>query len=123
MHGVRKILHIYDIECQYCKQLAKRFAVGKAFLSLPVVEFEKAIGMFHVHGHQDSCFFRYATSFIEGAGMVDGEILETLWSILNLISLSVRTATLAHQSEVLNDHMNDSNWKKIVSIGELSQVS
>lgn len=123
MHGVRKILHIYDIECQYCKQLAKRFAAGKAFLSLPVVEFEKAIGMFHVHGHQDSCFFRYATSFIEGAGMVDGEILETLWSILNLISPSVRTATLAHRSEVLDDHMNDSNWKKIVSIGELSQVS
>lgn len=123
MHGVRKILHIYDIECQYCKQMAKRFAAGKAFISLPVVEFEKAIGMFHVHGHQDSCFFRYATSFIKGVGMVDGEILETLWSILNRISPSLRTATLAHRSEVLDDHMNDSNWKKIVFIGESSQVS
>ena len=69
--------------------MAKRFAAGKAFISLPVVEFEKAIGMFHVHGHQDSCFFRYATSFIKGVGMVDGEILETLWSILNRISPSL----------------------------------
>ena len=74
--------------------------------------------MFHVHGHQDSCFFRYATLFIKGAGMVDGEILETLWSTLNSISPSLRTATLAHRSEVLDDHMNDGNWKKMVSISE-----
>jgi hypothetical protein len=120
MDSVRKILHIYDIECQYCKHMTKRFVEGKAFLSLPdKVVFEKAIGMFHVHGHQDSCFFRYATSFIKGAGMVDGEILETLWSTLNGISPSVRTASLAHRSEVLDDHMNDSNWKKTVSICEL----
>lgn len=122
LHGVRKILHIYDIECQYCKNLAKRFAAGKSFVSLPVVEFEKAIGMFHVHGHQDSCFFRYATTFIKGAGMVDGETMETNWSTLNTVSPSVRTATLAHRSEVLDDHMNDGNWKKLVNIGESSPV-
>jgi Kyakuja-Dileera-Zisupton transposase len=50
--------------------------------------------------------------------MIDGEILETLWSILNSISPSMRTASLAHRSEVLDDHMNDSNWKKTVSISE-----
>jgi hypothetical protein len=48
IHGVRKILHIYDIEFQYCKQMPKHFAAGKAFLSLPKVNFEKVIGMFHV---------------------------------------------------------------------------
>ncbi|KAF8816372.1 hypothetical protein BYT27DRAFT_7248439 [Phlegmacium glaucopus] len=58
----------------------------------------------------------FATSFMKGAGMVDGEILETLWSTLNSISPSMRTASVAHRSEVLDDHMNDSNWKKIVSI-------
>ena len=50
--------------------------------------------------------------------MVDGEILETLWSTLNHISPSMRTASLAHRTEVLDDHMNDSNWKKTVSIGK-----
>ena len=74
--------------------------------------------MFHIHGHQDSCFFQYATLFIKGARMVDGEILETLWSTLNSISPSLCTATLAHWSEVLDDHMNDGNWKKMVSISE-----
>ena len=104
--------------CQYYKHMGKRFADGKAYISLPPIEFEKAIGMFHVHGHQDSCFFRFATSFMKGAGMVDGEILETLWSTLNSISPSMRTASLAHRSEVLDDHMNDSNWKKTVSISK-----
>lgn len=50
--------------------------------------------------------------------MVDGEILETLWSTLNSISPSLRTSTLAHRSEVLDDHMNDGNWKKMVSMSE-----
>ena len=50
--------------------------------------------------------------------MVDGEILETLWSTLNSILPSLCTATLACRSEVLDDHMNDGNWKKIVSISE-----
>lgn len=98
--------------------MAKRFLDYRAFITLPVVEFAKAIGMFHVHGHQDSCFFRYATSFVKGAAVVDGEILETAWSVLNRVSGSLRTATLAHRSEVLDDHMNDNNWKKIVFIGE-----
>ena len=74
--------------------------------------------MFHVHGHQDSCLFWYATAFIKGAEMVNGKILETLWSTLNSISPSLCTATLAHQSEVLDDHMNDGNWKKMVSMSE-----
>jgi hypothetical protein len=106
--------------CQYYKQMGKRFADGERYISLPPppMEIEKAIGMFHVHGHQDSCFFRFATSFMKGAGMVDGEILETLWSTLNSISPSMRTASLAHRSEVLDDHMNDNNWKKMVSISE-----
>jgi len=117
--GIRRLLEIYDIICQYYKQMGKHFTAGHRYISLPPIDFEKAIGMFHVHGHQDSCFFRFATSFIKGAGMVDGEILETLWSTLNSISPSMRTASLAHRSEVLDDHMNDSNWKKIVSIHEL----
>jgi hypothetical protein len=117
--GVRKALEIYDIMCQYYKKMDERFIAGKGYISCPpVIDFEKAIGMFHVHGHQDDCLFRFATNFVKGAGMVDGEILETLWSTLNGISPSMRTATLAHRSEVLDDHMNDSNWKKIVSISE-----
>jgi hypothetical protein len=115
---IPRLLHIYDLGCIYHINRPQRFLDGRAYLTAPTSILEKAIGMFHVHGHQDSCFFRYATAFIKGAGMVDGEILETLWSTLNGISPSLRTATLAHRSEVLDDHMNDGNWKKIVFISE-----
>jgi hypothetical protein len=76
------------------------------------------IGVWHVHGHIAECFPRYYPAFIPGTGDVDGEILETLWSHLNLISGSTRGMSAAHRREVLDDHMNDSNWKKLVGIGE-----
>ena len=111
-----KVMVIYDVMCQYHIHLWERIKQNP-FLSFPQkVELVMAIGLFHVHGHQDSCLFRFATSFIPGAGMVDGEILESLWAQLNDISRSTRTSTMAHRTEVLDDHMNYSNWNKMVNI-------
>ena len=45
-----------------------------------------------------------------------GEILESLWASLSSISLTVRTATLPHQEEMLDDHATDSNQKKMLGI-------
>ena len=115
---IPRLLHIYDSGCIYHIKCPQHFLDGQAYLTTLTSILEKAIGMFHVHGHQNSCFFSYATAFIKGAEMVNGKILETLWSTLNSISPSLCTATLAHQSEVLDDHMNDGNWKKMVSMSE-----
>lgn len=103
---------IYDIACQYIVHLWDR--IGREMPAGLTVE--AAIGLFHVHAHKDSCFFRYATSLIPGFGDVAGEILEHLWSNLNAISPSARTATLAHRSEILDDHACDSNHKKALSM-------
>lgn len=113
------IFHIYDIACQYHKHLSRRFESSQ-LLRKDVLQriIHTAIGSFHVHGHKDTCYFRYSTLYVPGVGIIDGEILETLWSVLNEISRSIRTATLAHRAEVLDDHMNDSNWKKLVTVGE-----
>jgi hypothetical protein len=77
---------------------------------------DQAIRLFHVHGHKNECFFRYAPTFIPGSGIVAGEILKSLWSSLNSISPTVRTATLPHQAEMLDDHATDSNHKKMLSM-------
>ncbi|KAF8834188.1 hypothetical protein BDN67DRAFT_992716 [Paxillus ammoniavirescens] len=74
------------------------------------------IGLFHIHGHQDVCLSRYSPDLIPGIGKVDGEVLETLWSQLNEICGSTRSMTAAHRQEVLNDHMLDSNRKKMLNI-------
>ncbi|KAF8835734.1 hypothetical protein BDN67DRAFT_1015285 [Paxillus ammoniavirescens] len=54
-----------------------------------------------------------------GIGKVDGEVLETLWSQLNEICGLTRSMTTVHRREVLNDHMLDSNRKKMLNIVQL----
>ena len=111
---IQGLLFIYDIVCQYIIHLRDRIG----HLLPPDLKIDAAIGLFHVHGHKDTCFFRYATSFIPGAGVVAGEILESLWSVLNAITPAMRTATLAHQAEIMDDHMTDFNHKKSLGMGK-----
>jgi Kyakuja-Dileera-Zisupton transposase len=106
------LLLIYDIACQYIIHLKER--IGHL---LPAdLDVDSAIGLFHVHGHKDICFFRYATTFIPGAAVVAGEILESLWAVLNAVTPAMRTATLAHRAEIMDDHMTDSNHKKALGL-------
>lgn len=87
-----------------------------------MLQIVKGIGLFHVHGHQVMCFARYSPNFITGAGQTDGEIIETLWAALNMIAGSTRTMTAAHRKEVIDDHMNDSNWKKLTRMGSIIHI-
>lgn len=117
MAGIQVLLVMYDIMCQYGINLMKRFGESEYLHMPPNVEIRRGIGLFHVHGHQDTCFPRYSPNFIPGAGQIDGEVIETLWAPLNLISGSTRGMTTAHRKEVIDDHMNDSNWKKLTGMG------
>ena len=118
--NIKEILHIYDINCQYPIHLRERIERSQLMQIPDHVALSHAIGLFHVHGHKDKCLYRYATNYVPGAGVVDGEILETLWAVLNSVSRATRTATLAHRTEILDDHMNDNNWKKMLHIGNYS---
>jgi len=94
---------------------------GSMHLKIPDgLELRLGIGLFHIHGHQDTCLARYSPSFIEGARQVDGKTIETLWAPLNEISRSTRGMLTSHRREVIDDHMNDSNWKKLVDLDRLS---
>lgn len=105
---------MYDIACQYCVHLRERIG----HLLPRALNIDRAIGLFHVHGHKDQCFFRYSPAFIPKTGKVAGEILESLWSVLNNIAPSTRTATLPHRQEILDDHTSDSNHKKGIGMGK-----
>jgi hypothetical protein len=121
--GISKVLLLYDVVCQYGVHLLDRVK-RSPFLALPEnIEITKGVGVWHVHGHVQECFPRYYPGFIRGSGHVDGEIIETLWSHLNLISGSTRGMSTSHRREVLDDHMGDSNWKKLVGIGELLSLN
>ncbi|KAH6867699.1 hypothetical protein BKA70DRAFT_1379996 [Coprinopsis sp. MPI-PUGE-AT-0042] len=103
---IGKLNLLYDINCQYSVHLRDRFESGKDYLTLPPeLEIVYAIGKFHVHGHQESCYARYSPMFVQGIGWTSGEILESLWSVLNEAA-----------PETLDALINDSNWKKMLNL-------
>jgi hypothetical protein len=115
--NIEQVLHIYDINCQYHIHLKDRIDRSPCLGVSSHIKFLHAIGQFHIHGHKEECLYRWATNYVPGAGVIDGEVMETLWAVLNTVGPSTRTASLAHRTEILDDHMNDSNWKKMLQIG------
>ncbi|KAG2130738.1 hypothetical protein DEU56DRAFT_757809 [Suillus clintonianus] len=102
--------------CQWSLNFAQRVDNCPG-LELPDnTEIVAAVGKFHLSAHKLACFARYSLNFIQGAGQVDGEILETLWAPFNKISPTARSMSQAHRQEILDDHMRNSNWKKLVRI-------
>ena len=69
--------------------------------------------------HIPECFPKYTLNFVEGAGEVDGDILETLWSGMDEVAGLAQAMSLAHHQEVLDDYMNDSNWWKMIRTGRI----
>ena len=117
------VILAYDINCQYSINLRRRLAEGPFLGIREDLSILPAIGLFHVHGHQEKCYAHYAPTFIRRMGKGDGEILETNWSVLNGISSMTRTMTLAHRSEVMDAHIGDNNWKKMINMGRSTRFS
>ncbi|KAG1880162.1 hypothetical protein F4604DRAFT_1922842 [Suillus subluteus] len=116
--GIDRALTFYDINCQYHKHLDQQVE-ELPYLDLPWgMEVIPGIGLWHVHGHQDKCYIRYASNFITGAARIDGEIMETLWAPLNIISPSVRGMSTPHRKECLYFQMNDCNFMKMIRMSK-----
>ena len=117
MEDIPVALVMYDIMCQYGVHFKERVQRSPELSLSNSLKLRTGIGLFHIHGHQDSCLPRFSPSYIPGAKQVDGEIIEMLWAPLNNISRSIRGMSLVHRQEVLDAHMSHSNWKKMVHIG------
>lgn len=73
-------LIIYDICCEWSIHFQERVMFYKFF------ELK-----WHLAAHIIDCFHKFSLNFVEGARQVGGEILETLWSVLNNVAgISVR---------------------------------
>ncbi|KIK73594.1 hypothetical protein PAXRUDRAFT_20688 [Paxillus rubicundulus Ve08.2h10] len=56
----------------------------------------------------------FVLSRLSSAGCVDSKIIETLWSILNIISPSAQGMSFPHRQELLDYQMNSSNFQKMI---------
>lgn len=118
MEDISQLIAIYDVSCQYFLNFMRRVK-NSEYLDIPAgLTVVPAVGKWHLGAHVAGCFPKFSLNFIQGVGQVDGEILETLWSITNKVSGTTRAMGKSHRSEVLDDNMYDSNWKKWLGIGE-----
>ena len=80
------------------------------------MEITGAVGKWHLAAHICECFSKFTLNFVEGAGQVEGEILETLWSRMDEVAGLAQAMSIAHHQETVGEHMNDNNWRKIIQI-------
>ena len=111
-----RALIIYDICCQWSINFRSRVTTSDFLELWELLHITPAVGKWHLAAHIKECFHKFSLNFVEGAGEVDGEILETLWAVLDDVAGITQNMLEAHRQEVLNDYMNDSNWKKMVRI-------
>ena len=77
-----------NIACKWYKKFQHCMAESP-YLNISFgLEILHAIGDFHIKGHVKDCYPQYSLRFIEGAGLINGKIMETLWSMLNDVSQS-----------------------------------
>ncbi|KDQ49348.1 hypothetical protein JAAARDRAFT_143578, partial [Jaapia argillacea MUCL 33604] len=115
--GITPTMVLYDIICQYGVHVTKRFLENAQYLGLSsALNLIMGIGLFHVHGHQDSCRLRYSPNYMISAGQVDGEVIETLWARLNEIAVSCWPMGHGHRTEMLDFHILNSNWQKTIGM-------
>ncbi|KAG2067292.1 hypothetical protein BDR04DRAFT_1159336 [Suillus decipiens] len=114
MEGITRAITFYNINCQYNKHFQDQVDQSQFLEIVLELIIIPGIGLWHVHGHQDSCYVWYALNFIEGISQIDREIMETLWACLNLISPAAQGMSSPHQQEYLDYQMNDSNFCKMI---------
>ncbi|KIN94167.1 hypothetical protein M404DRAFT_35316 [Pisolithus tinctorius Marx 270] len=118
MAGINHVLCFYDINCSYMTNLCKRVR-NSTFIDIPnSMQIMPGIRIWHVHGHKQECYARHAPLFMQGAGWVDGKIIETLWSLLNVASTLAQGMSLPHRQELLDFQMSDCNFMKMIHMAD-----
>jgi hypothetical protein len=78
------------------------------------LEITSAIGKWHLATHIAEFFLKFTLNFVEGAGQVEGEILEIMWYGMDEMAGLALTMSIVH---LVDDYMNDRNWGEIIQIG------
>ncbi|KAM5543705.1 hypothetical protein V8D89_002322 [Ganoderma adspersum] len=93
LRGLLMIYVMYNVWCHYCMHMVLRFEKSPSLSMLDGLTVLGGIGQFHLE-----------------------EVIESLWPAPNKISDSTRGMTTGHQQEVIDNHLNDSNWHKLITL-------
>ncbi|KAJ7080573.1 hypothetical protein B0H15DRAFT_953443 [Mycena belliarum] len=75
------------------------------------------IPKFHLPAHIEACNLRFSFMLTRDVGQTDGEAPERGWANANPLARSTKEMGPGSRRDVLNDHFNDLNHKKIIALG------
>ncbi|KAJ7154647.1 hypothetical protein C8R46DRAFT_1227479 [Mycena filopes] len=105
---------LYDIACQWQKNLLKRIEKLPADMRPDFDSFMLQCGLpvWHASSHEEECTNRNSLSFLLGVGKSDGEGIERLWAELNAFAYHTKNMGLGHRADTIEDKINYHNFTK-----------
>ncbi|KAJ6524642.1 hypothetical protein DFH09DRAFT_1046744 [Mycena vulgaris] len=109
----------YDIACQWHKNIWDRMQIYERTIRKENEKryFVFLVPKFHLPAHIESCNIKFSFLLTRYVGQTDGESPERGWANINRLATSTREMGPHLRREVLDDHFNDWNWKKILAMG------
>ena len=115
------IIWSYDIACQYSIHFWSRMTANFYTESSPMfregIDFTWVIPKFHLPAHIRACWEDFNFNFTRFTGRTEGEGIERNWSKLNPLAGSAKEMGPGAWRDMLEDHMGDMNWKKVIGLG------
>ncbi|KIK75166.1 hypothetical protein PAXRUDRAFT_173557, partial [Paxillus rubicundulus Ve08.2h10] len=76
--GICSTILAYDVACQWQTNFMKRVQ-DRNHLQIPEgMDIIAAVGKFHLSAHKLECYPQFSLNFMEGAGQMDGKIIDSL---------------------------------------------
>lgn len=118
---IKRMVVSYDIACQWDKKFRRRMASFPATWAINTgdVALKFLVPKFHLPAHIEKCHRDYSFNFSKYVGRTDGEAPERGWSKLNPLASSTKEMGPGSRRDTIDDHMGDSNWKKVTGLGKL----
>ncbi|KAJ7120853.1 hypothetical protein C8R44DRAFT_920339, partial [Mycena epipterygia] len=111
----------YDIACQWHKNIWDRMQIYPRNIRVENAKrfFVFLVPKFHLPAHIEACNIGFSFLLTRYVGQTDGEAPERGWANINRLATSTREMGPHLRREVLDDHFNDWNWKKILAMGKM----
>ncbi|KAF9549373.1 hypothetical protein CPC08DRAFT_648216, partial [Agrocybe pediades] len=117
-----RIVVSYDIACQWSVNLLGRCEIyppNRLSSGKPEIELEYLVPKFHLQAHVPKCQTLYSFNYAPKTGNVDGEAPERNWAVTNGLSYSTREMGPGSQSDTVDDHHGDYNYRKVLGLVDL----
>ncbi|KIL55356.1 hypothetical protein M378DRAFT_182256 [Amanita muscaria Koide BX008] len=123
--SIRRMVISYDIACQWSINFKTRmktcfpetWLVNDTSDMTTNVNLRFLVPKFHLPAHVEKCHQDFSFNYMPMVGRTDGEGPERGWSRINDLSNSTREMGPGSRQDTIEDNMNDSNWKKVTTMG------